>query len=79
MAIPDQPTDIESIRMWIAEHDGRIEAWWVQQREWNNRMEERMETLTHRVSSVEKRMMWIAGAFAAIGSLAGQLLTGGLG
>ena len=34
------PTDLPSLLNWVAEHDGRIEAWWVEQRRLNTRMEE---------------------------------------
>jgi len=74
--MPPQPEDmekeLEAIKLWVAEHDGRIEAWWVNQRSWNEKVEERLSDLTIRLSAVEKRMMWFAGAAAATGGWLGS-------
>ena len=78
MTKPVKVDTLEDCRMWIAEHHGRTEAWWVQQRALNVKTEASLEQLTLRISSIEKRMMWIAGFAAAVGSLLGNLIMGGL-
>ena len=67
------PTDVQGITVWIAEHDGRIDAWWDEQKRWNLAFEKEVRTQHHgfelRLSAVEKRMIYVAGFGAGIGSL----------
>ncbi len=53
---------------WAAEHDGRINAWWVAQHEFNPKLESR-------VSALEKRVILVTGFGAGAGAVAGTLLT----
>ena len=77
------PKDIQGILFWIAEHDGRIDAWWGQQHRWNHEFEKRvrqdMTVLSDRVSAVEKRVVFASGVAAAVGAIFGALLTAWLG
>ena len=38
----------------------------------------KMDTMATRITSIEKKSMWVSGACAAIGSIVGVLLSGGL-
>jgi len=60
----------------MAEHDGRVNAWWEAQRQWNASMEHDMVEHSRRLTALEKRIIFISGAAAAIGSLVGALMTG---
>lgn len=60
---------------WAAEHDGRIGAWWEAQHAWNGKAEKMHATFTLRLSALERKIMWIAGFSAAIGAVAGNLLS----
>jgi len=81
--MPPTPEDLEKgldgleqevtrLKLWVAEHDGRIEAWWANQHAWNEKIEERLCDLALRLSAVEKRMMWWAGAAAGAGGWMGS-------
>ena len=59
---------------WQAEHDGRINAWWYTQHRWNEEIEKELNALTKRMTAQEKRQMWLSGASAAGGAMAGVLL-----
>jgi len=66
------PTTLEEIRLWIANHDGRIDAWWHQQHEWNRDIEDRFQKVTERLSALERKVMYMAGLAAAGGAIVGQ-------
>ena len=61
---------------WMAEHDGRINAWWTQQREWNLKMEQKVDKHSLRLGALERKVLFISGAAAAIGSIVGALVSG---
>ena len=65
---------IDDVKAWIAEHDGRIDAWWYSQHKLNEKMEDRMDCYSRRLHIVEKRMMFWAGAAGAIGAFLGGLI-----
>ena len=71
------PRTLDEVVLWIAEHDGRIEAWWEAQRSLNERNEEWKHRTTQWMAAMEKRMMFFAGAAsfvaAALGSYIGSL------
>jgi len=71
-SIEDLEAKVAAMQLWVAEHDGRIEAWWEAQREWNAKMETQVIGLTQRLTAVEKRMMWWAGAAAGAGGWIGS-------
>jgi len=68
----------EELTNWAAEHDGRINAWWKAQHSWNDKVEQKMYTFDDRLVSAEKKVYWFAGLWAAIGALAGGLISGGV-
>lgn len=70
---------LHDISLWQAEHDGRINAWWENQRNWNSRVEVKMCRASDRLSALEKKVMWFSGFAAAVGSVAGVLVTKALG
>ncbi len=74
--MPDQPRieSIEDIRVWIADHGGRSSELWRQQEAAHAKMERRMQDTEHRLSTLEKRMMWVSGVAAGFGGLLGALL-----
>jgi hypothetical protein len=66
--------DIEDVKQWIAEHDGKITAFWNQQHDWNKVVDVSFRDIYGRINSLEKKIMWFAGAGAAIGAIVGALL-----
>jgi len=70
----ERPQDLDEVKLWIAEHDGRINAYWETQHTWNERVDSRHQDLYSRISALEKKVMWVAGAAAVLGSLLGTLI-----
>ncbi len=64
---------LDDVKMWIAEHDGRITAWWDQQHKWNGNMDLKCEAMNKRLTAVEKRVIFFSGFAAAVGALIGNL------
>jgi len=86
MARPTKLDTIDDIKMWIADHDGRIDAYWEAQFKLNDKTEGKFVTFGDntegkfaayglRLAAVERRVMWFAGVAAGIGSVVGGLLT----
>ena len=71
------PTDVQGVLLWIAEHDGRIDAWWEEQKRWNRDFEKEVRIQQHgfelRLSAVEKRMIYVAGIASGFGSILGTV------
>ena len=65
---------IDDARMWMIDHDARIDVWWEIQHKLNAKVEEEMGSLGLRISACEKKLMLIAGAASAVGGLVGGLL-----
>jgi hypothetical protein len=63
---------IEDVRTWIAEHDGRNNAYWRQQHEWNGIADKKFSETDKRITAVEKRVIFWAGAAATLGALIGS-------
>ena len=82
--MPDTPARIENledVQRWIAEHDGRINAWWFAQREWNDRHDtkcqdtrDKIGALNVRLTAIEKRIIYVAGVMSALGAAFGQFV-----
>lgn len=66
--------DIVAIKMWQAEHDGRINALWEAQERFNDKCEAERAVLGRRVTSIEKRVLLLAFGGAIIGTVLGQQL-----
>lgn len=69
--------DIGDVKTWIAEHDGRINAYWEQQRALNERFEGRLDMFAARLLALEKKVMWFAGVAAAAGGIFGSAISKG--
>ena len=71
------PKDLEEIKLWVAAHDARIDAWWVEQKQWNRDFEKEVRGAQRgfeiRLSAVEKRMVYVAGIASGIGSIVGTV------
>ena len=67
------PKDLDDVKLWIADHDARIDAWWQEQKTWNVKFEKEVRATQHgfdiRLSAVEKRMIYVAGFGAGVGSI----------
>ncbi len=71
---PTKIETLEDVKIWIADHDGRIDQLWSDQHRWNEKAEHKIGQLDNRVNSLERRVMWFSGAAAAIGAFAGVFL-----
>lgn len=65
---------LEQLILWAVDHESYINVWWEAQHEWNPKQEKIMEILTQRVSSLERRVIFVAGGASALGSGLGLLL-----
>ena len=64
---PEDIKSLEDAKLWAAEHDGRIYAWWDTQHKFN-------KDINARLSAMEKRVIYIAGAAAGVMAFAGNAL-----
>jgi hypothetical protein len=60
-------TNLESARMWALEHDTIIQGWWEAQHEWNARIDNKLKIIANRMTSVERRNIFLAGMASALG------------
>lgn len=63
----DDLQTLEDIRLWIADHDAKINLLWKQQHDFNERLDSR-------VSVIEKKIVWLTTLAAAGGGVGGQFL-----
>ena len=63
--MPDRlrPSTLEEVALWIAEHDGRADA---------EKLPARVEKLAARIDRAEHRLIYVAGAAAALGAATGN-------
>lgn len=66
--------DLDDVKMWIARHAGRSDAYWKEQHRWNDRQEQDIAHLEKRLSTLERKIMWLSGLAAAGGSSLGTML-----
>lgn len=66
--------DLEDVKQWIAAHDGKITAYWEQQHSWNKTADHNFRDIYSRLTSIEKKIMWVAGMGATLGAFLGVLL-----
>ncbi len=65
---------VDDIRLWILEHDTRIDAFWKAQHDLNNKRDLYEQRILQRLGALEKKVIWMAGAAAGAGSLLGVLV-----
>jgi tetrahydromethanopterin S-methyltransferase subunit G len=86
MLTPGSLDSIEKIAAWIYEHDGRIDAWWEAQRDYNVRATEtvnecqsimrvKIDNIEHKIDAMQKTIYKATGAATAIGALMGVVVT----
>lgn len=87
---PGQLKTIEDCAAWIYEHDGRIEAWWEAQRDYNSRatnhvndcqntMRKKIDSIEDKIDAMSKTIYKATGAAMLGGSLIGIGVTIGVG
>lgn len=74
MARPTRLESLDDVRLWIADHDGRIDQLWSSQLKWNDKIDLSFLDVNRRLTSLEKRVIYMAGAAAGVGSVAGAVL-----
>ncbi len=74
MPRPKRIETLNDMKVWIADHDGRIDAYWEAQHIWNKKIEIEFKDFGLRISSCEKKIMYFAGAAAALGSVVGAFV-----
>ena len=74
MPRPGRLENLDDVKMWIADHDGRIDQLWANQLELNRRQETQINVLAQRLTLLEKRIVFVSGGAAAMGSLGGVLI-----
>ncbi len=73
----EQETEAKDLQAYKNSHEGQIQAWWSAQHEWNAKIEVRNRTADTAISEIQKKLMWITGASAVVGSGLGGLITRG--
>jgi len=63
----------EKMNKWVAEHDGRINAWWESQRRWNKGVEKDVRDIFTRVRCLEHRVIFASGFIGCIGAIIGAV------
>ncbi len=65
---------LEDVIAYCHHHEGQISAWWGEQHRLNEIQETRFLAVESRITAVEKRMVWVAGFAAGLGSIIGTTL-----
>ena len=84
--VTDVESAVEAHAIWIAAHQSKCEEQWRQQHEWNashnrnddryhDKSDERFASMGTRITAVERRIAWIAGAGAILGAISGSLIS----
>ncbi len=74
-SLDDVKRELQRQALWIAEHDGRINAYWEAQHKLNDSVANKLHTFRLRLDALEKRVLYMAGVASALGSLVGVLIT----
>ena len=61
------------MRIWVAEHDARINQYWKTQWRRNDSFHREIHRVRERVGRVEGKVIWASGAAAAFGAMIGTL------
>jgi hypothetical protein len=75
MSTPEPIDTLPAMERWIVAHDTRCQAWWEEQRRWNARVEDRLESQGTRISTLERRVVWLTAAAAAGGSITVEIIS----
>jgi len=70
---------LEDVKLWIADNDARNGERWKQQGGTNKRVDIRLADGERRLTSIEKRVMWFAGAMALAGAIGGTVVASLIG
>ncbi len=73
--VPEPVDTPEKVAVWIASNDAQTKAWWEGQRQYNAETAVELATQDKRITALERRLIWAAGAAAGVGGLLGPLLT----
>ncbi len=65
---------MSDVKAWIADHDGRNDAYWEAQHSLNGKTEESLDMNALRLAALEKRIVWITGFAAAVGAGIGSAI-----
>lgn len=71
----EMPRNLEEILLWVAHHDGRINAKWEHQEKLNSELFKKLQVVTERVSALERRVVALCCLAAAGGSVLGQQIS----
>lgn len=66
--------NLEDVKMWIAAHDGRISAYWEAQFKLNQDIKDDISNLRTRVSSLERKVIYICAIASASGAGIGNVV-----
>ena len=66
---------LDDVKLWIARHDGRIDAWWEAQHQWNKDKTKLINDLNIRIGQLERRIIWVAGLMSGIGTMIGTTVS----
>ena len=69
---------MDRARLWMAEHDGRINAYWDEQHRHNKNVDDEMRKLATSLNALERRVVTICGIAAGAGSVIGTILSTGI-
>ncbi len=67
---------LEDIKIWIAGHAAKMDAYWNEQHQINRRIEDKTREISNRLSTLEKRVIVLSFLAAGAGGTIGNLLTG---
>lgn len=62
---------VERHSLYIAGHEGKINAYWEAQHTWNAGVDKNFTDIFKRLTALEKRIAWVAGLSAGIGAALG--------
>jgi hypothetical protein len=73
--------DIDGVRLWIADHDARIDGFWENQHKFNDDVDEQFGEINQafvkvyeRITNMEKRLIWIVAGGAGFGGGVGAAI-----
>lgn len=73
-SLDDVKSELQRQALWMAEHDGRINAYWEAQHKLNDVVAKKFHTFGLRLDALERRVLYMAGGASALGAVAGVLI-----